>query len=248
MNKAIDALNFKTNKIIKASDQSHFCLPHTETKQLSFAPQYASTAPFHSPMTTYLAHPDTEQHSRCPSFFDAANEYVPPLPPPIMTSFSSSYDDYINDTVEITSSEDSGSILRSPLKQNNQKRLKRTSIEKKNEKIYPITEVFNPLFLDERKKESSSRPNFATVLVRNFFKREVRMTSNVAGKCGKNQLNTEMMAAIKVATFRMWPLQASEDEKTAWRLCRKAIDEAGRRLYRSRSPSVKENIRCSSDT
>ena len=36
------------------------------------------------------------------------------------------------------------------------------------EKIYPITKVFNPLLLEEKKNESSSRANFATILVRNF--------------------------------------------------------------------------------
>lgn len=56
------------------------------------------------------------------------------------------------------------------------------------------------------------------------------------------ELNTEIMAAIKVATFRMWPLTISEDEKTAWKICTKAIDEAGRWLYRSRSPLLKENL------
>ena len=41
------------------------------------------------------------------------------------------------------------------------------------------------------------------------------MISNVSGKCGKNQLNKEMMAAIKVATFRMWLIKPSADEKAA---------------------------------
>ena len=56
------------------------------------------------------------------------------------------------------------------------------------------------------------------------------MTSNVNGKQGKNKLNAEMIGAIKVATFRMWPLKSTETDKTAWRECRKAIDSAGRQL------------------
>jgi len=73
---------------------------------------------------------------------------------------------------------------RSPLKQRNSTNTKKPHVPGKSmpEKIFPITEVFNPLFLDEKKQESSSRANFATILVKNFFKREVRMTSNVNGK------------------------------------------------------------------
>jgi len=66
------------------------------------------------------------------------------------------------------------------------------------------------------------------------------MTSNVNGKKGKNKLNPDMVSAIKVATFRMYPLGTSEDEETAWRACRKAIDAAGRQLYRARNPLAKK--------
>ena len=66
------------------------------------------------------------------------------------------------------------------------------------------------------------------------------MTSNVNGKKGKNKLNPDMIAAIKVATFRMWPLLQTETEETAWRVCRKAIDGAGRQLYRAKNPLTKE--------
>ena len=68
---------------------------------------------------------------------------------------------------------------RSPLKQRNSTTKKKSCMP---ERIYPITEVFNPLFLEDKKKESSSRANFATILVKSFFKMEVRMTSNVNGK------------------------------------------------------------------
>ena len=56
------------------------------------------------------------------------------------------------------------------------------------------------------------------------------MTSNVNGKLGKNKLNPDMIATIKVATFRMWPLGSTETQENAWRACRKAIDTSGRQL------------------
>ena len=153
-------------------------------------------------------------------------------------SFSSCNDD-----------DDSDTRSRSPLKQSNSTRIpeKKTSDEKPEavQKIYPITEVFSRSFLEARRKESVSRANFVTVLVRNFFSREVRISSNVSGRQGKNPFNREMMAAIKVATFKMYPLSSSEDEKTAWGQCTKAIDGAGRKLYRTKNrttnPGSKEN-------
>lgn len=99
------------------------------------------------------------------------------------------------------------------------------------QKIYPITEVFNSKFLAKIKAKSSSRSNFATNLVRSFFKPAVRMASNVSGKCGKMQLDKQVMAAIRVATFKVWPCNAAENEAKSWADCVKAIDEAGRRLY-----------------
>ena len=184
----------------------------------------------------------------------ASDDYVPPLPPPVTPVESNDIDeddgklfgdkDFVELDSTTTDDDSFGSanayVTRAPLKHQNGQR-KDEKVKKMEEKIYPITEMFNPLFLEEKRKESISRPNFATIMVRNFFKKGVRITSNVAGKCGKNQLNKEMMAAIKVATFRMWPLKVSEEEKVAWRQCTKAIDEANRRLYRSRNPSVKEN-------
>ena len=49
-----------------------------------------------------------------------------------------------------------------------------------------------------------------------------------------------MMAAIKVATFRMWPLSCAEDEKSAWKKCTKLIDGSGRQLYRAKNPEKPE--------
>ena len=52
-------------------------------------------------------------------------------------------------------------------------------------------------------------------LVSKFFSEEVRLTSNVSGK-GKNQLDKDIMSAIKLASFRMWPVKSTENEATAW--------------------------------
>ena len=103
--------------------------------------------------------------------------------------------------------------------------------------MYPITEIFNQTFLSKCLAKSVSRPNFSSILVGKFFSEEVRITSNVTGSSGKNQLDQEMIAAIKMATFRMWPLKSSENDKVAWRDCVKAIDTNGRGLRRS----LKEN-------
>ena len=84
------------------------------------------------------------------------------------------------------------------------------------EKLYPITEVFNPVFLQNRKQESSSRPNFAAMLIKCFISKAVRMTSNLFGRRGKNQLDKDIVAAVKVASFKMWPLKSAENENLAW--------------------------------
>ena len=142
---------------------------------------------------------------------------------------------------ESSDSDDQTSQPRSPLKAQNIDASRKKKIkEKLPEKIYPITELFSPSFLEKRKKQSVSRPNFATILVRNFFKQEVRMTSNVNGRKGKNKLNVEMVGAIKVATYKMWPLKSTETDAVAWRACRKAIDSDGRQLV-SRKLNRKEN-------
>ena len=64
------------------------------------------------------------------------------------------------------------------------------------------------------------------------------MSSNVSGTWGKRQLDKEIMAAIKVATFKMWPCTPSENEVAAWQLCVKAVDASGRQLYRPRRTKV----------
>ena len=128
-----------------------------------------STYPSSGTSETTYPSGSSELHSPL-DFIDSSDEYVPHLPPPIITSYE---DNMKEDPIEVTSShEDSASNL---LAQNNQK-VKKKSTEKQckkiDEKFYPITEVFNPLFLDEKKKESSSRPNFVLQLWFEAFLKE----------------------------------------------------------------------------
>ena len=159
----------------------------------------------------------------------------------LCSKFSSSSSKVLDDLSTEDSSASDDSCSRSLLKERNTATTMKKKIkEKLPERIYPITELFSPAFLEARKKQSVSRPNLATVLVRCFFKKEVWMTSNVNGKLGKNKLNPDMIAAIKVATFKMYPLESTENDRAAWRACRKAIDSAGRQLV---SRNSKENYK-----
>ena len=168
---------------------------------------------------------DSSTHTSSLSFDDSDNEYVPPLPPPLPDSLKDKHDENdISDNEEI----------RFPLKAqqiNSQGPDNKQKRKVKDNRVYPITEVFNHVFLSECLAESVSRPNFSLNLVTKFFTEEVRLTSNVSGR-DKNQLDKDMIAAIKVASFTMWPLKSSENEVKAWRDCVKAIDEGGRRLRR----------------
>ena len=228
---------------------------------------YSTASGLPPPLVDY--HPPTEQScpfppldpSPYPGTSGAEMPSMSPLPPsslsryvsPLSTqfgcstsddfpSFSSGYDDDSSKILEDES--DDSTHPRSPIKPRNSTKTNGKGSKSKtavlNEKIYPITEVFNPQFLEDQRKKSVSRANFATILVRNFFSREVRISSNVAGKRGKKQLNTDMLAAIKVATFRMWPLSSTENEKSAWKQCCKSIDGSGRQLYRARNPAQNE--------
>ena len=63
----------------------------------------------------------------------------------------------------------------------------------------------------------------------------------MAGKHGKKQLNTDILAPIKVATFGIWPLGATENEKSAWKQHCESIDGSGHQLYQARNPAQNEN-------
>ena len=180
---------------------------------------------------------DSSTHTSSLSFDDSDNEYVPPLPPPLPISL----DDKHNETDAGEKEE-----VRLPLKPCQSHQIsfegpnKKQKKKGKDKRIYPITEVFNNVFLSDCLAESVSRPNFSLNLVTKFFKEEVRLTSNVSGR-RKNQLDTDMISAIKVASFRMWPLKSNENKDTAWRDCVKAIDEGGRRLRRRKVATLTES-------
>ena len=162
---------------------------------------------------------------------------VPPLPPPLPISLVDKHNE--NDTGEKEE-------IRLPLKpcQSHQTSSegpnKKQKKKVKDKRIYPITEVFNNLFLSDCLSESVSRSYFSLNLVTKFFTEEVRLTSNVSGR-GKNQLDTDMISVIKVASFRMWPLKSNENKVTAWHDCVKAIDEGGRRLHHSTVATLTES-------
>ena len=188
-------------------------------------------------------------HSSIPLDSDIEDE-VPPLPPPLCIL----KDQQESEFEEIQSTQAGGpqkknqNPLSLPISKDQEERefeetrfpLQSTQAggPKKNKKkvkdkiIYPVTEVFNNTFLSKCLAESVSRPNFSLNLVSKFFSEEVRLTSNVSGK-GKNQLDKDIVSAIKVASFRMWPLKSTENEAAAWRECIKAIDAGGRGLRRN---------------
>jgi len=92
---------------------------------------------------------------------------------------------------------------------------------------------FSLSFLSAIKKRSSSRANFAANLVCEEFSERVRATSNVAEKCGKQQLDRIKIKEIQNAVFLMYPLEPGENQKLAWKKCHVAIDESCRGLNRS---------------
>ena len=85
------------------------------------------------------------------------------------------------------------------------------------------------------KNMSSSRMNFAANLNRRLFTEEERAASNVRGKANKQMLDVKTVDYIKKVTFRLYPLESSEKEKTAWNACVIAVDEANRRLNKKKS-------------
>ena len=93
---------------------------------------------------------------------------------------------------------------------------------------------FDPDFLQNTRRKSCSRRNFAVNLVRSIFSPEEMARSNCSGTRGKEKLDEERLAAIRRATFLLWPLQAGEIEKKEWYKCMYGIDEACRRLNRPR--------------
>lgn len=68
--------------------------------------------------------------------------------------------------------------------------------------------------------------NFAANINRRIFTAEERSVSNVRGKLGKDP---DRIQFIKNVTFKLFPLEGKETEKSAWNACVTAIDEVNRR-------------------
>ena len=98
--------------------------------------------------------------------------------------------------------------------------------------ILPVP--IDPGTLVKLRYASSSRRNFAANVMRKIFVKAEREVSNVRGKLGKSQLDPDKIDYIKMATFRMYPLDSKESSESAWASCINAIDEANRRLYRKK--------------
>ena len=96
---------------------------------------------------------------------------------------------------------------------------------------------FDPEYLAVTRGKSCSRRNFAVNLVRYMFTTEEMARSNCSGTRGKARLEGERMAAVKRATFVLWPMASREEEKGEWGKCIYSIDEACRRLNR---PKIKK--------
>ena len=67
---------------------------------------------------------------------------------------------------------------------------------------------------------------------RKVLSEEERMTSNVSGSKGKDELHVDpiKVAYIKRVTFQQYPLKGNEREKKVWSNCIISIDEVKRRL------------------
>ena len=79
-------------------------------------------------------------------------------------------------------------------------------------------------------RNSCSRQNFSSRLVRRLFDEQTRKTSNIAGKLGKAQINPVIISYVKSLTFQFFPLDTYEKVDKAWSICVGAIDEGNRRL------------------
>ena len=83
-------------------------------------------------------------------------------------------------------------------------------------------------------------PN-ATNVMRCFFTRETRISSNVAGKCDKRKLDSDIMTTIKIAIFNSYPCAPGEDKDVYRKTCIKAIDKADHQLYRKKPATATKN-------
>ena len=77
---------------------------------------------------------------------------------------------------------------------------------------------------------SVSQRNFAANVNCKILSEEERMTSNVSGSKGKDELDPIKVAYIKRVTFQQYPLKGNEKEKKVWSDCIISIDEVNRQL------------------
>ena len=104
------------------------------------------------------------------------------------------------------------------------------SSERQNEKENACAENLPMDVLLKLRNEANSRRNFAFKQSERMFTYNERLSSNCQGKRGKKALDAKRLNLIKMNTLKLWPLESKEDETSAWRECRKAIDEGGRQL------------------
>ena len=103
------------------------------------------------------------------------------------------------------------------------------------EELISLTDNKVPtMFAVRLRKTSCSRNNFGVNLIRGLFTEEVRATSNIAGKKNKAKLDEIVVKVVREAVFDFWPLEAGENEEQEWGNVVKAIDEANRRLKRTK--------------
>ena len=234
--------NIQPMSPIESIQQPPLCSDYLTQRVTSVSPtqsicndqQLSSPLTTQSNFSTSDNYDSSTQKSSIEDNQDSDIEEVPPLPP-TLPFLSDQQEAELEETLPLQPIGHQSSSESGP---------KKTKAQKKVDEriIYPITEVFNNKFLSKCLTESVSRPNFALTLVTKFFTEEVRLVSNVSGRRGKKQLDNDVISAIKVASFRMWPLKSSENDKVAWRDCVKAIDEGGRRLRRRLSDdNAKEN-------
>ncbi len=103
----------------------------------------------------------------------------------------------------------------------------------------PAQSHLDSLVIARVRSASCSRENFAANLIRELFTMEERLSSNIAGKCGKSKLGPKRVDSIREATFQMFPPGPSENLKRSWATCIRAIDSANRSLVRKMG---KENM------
>ena len=82
--------------------------------------------------------------------------------------------------------------------------------------------------LFQLKNMSRSRANFAVLLLKRLFDPSELEGKNIAGVRGKGQVNPVKVSEIKRIVNSFFPSSAC-DELSAWRECRKAMDEYVRR-------------------